>query len=1351
MSNSNESTDIHAVSANSESTSQAQTSEQDASALSQTTGKGTVNSVGEQKQNEQNVSLSSSESSTDASALSQVTISDCLTKDRHRLRSLQHKIRRAKSQEQKIKLQQQYNTLLVDSANSAQARKQRLPDIEYPELPVSEVKDELCELIKHNQVVIVAGETGSGKTTQLPKICLQAGQGIFGMIGHTQPRRLAARSVASRLAEELNVDIGQEVGFKIRFSDHTNEQSFIKLMTDGILLAEIQEDRFLNKYDTLIIDEAHERSLNIDFILGYLKQLLTKRKDLKVIITSATIDQERFSSHFNNAPIVTVSGRTYPVEVRYKPLMQEDGEVLEQTQAILNAVQELGREAPGDILIFLSGEREIRDTAEFLKRAKLRNTEILPLYARLSATEQNRIFQGHSGRRIVLATNVAETSLTVPGIRYVIDPGTARISRYSVRSKVQRLPIEPVSQASANQRAGRCGRLSDGICIRLYDEQDFLNRDEFTDPEIVRTNLASVVLQMMSLGLGDIQQFPFLQAPDSRNINDGIKLLQELQAIHKQRQEWRLTAIGRKMVRLPIDPRYARMVITGSELDSLHETMVIVSALSIQDPRERPREKQQAADEAHQEWADKDSDFLALVNLWQGIREQQQALSGNQFRKWCQQQFLNYLRVREWQDVFSQLRRSAVEMDMRLNSEPADYDRIHQALLPGLLSQVGHLDKDREYAGARNIKFAIFPGSGLAKRKPKWLVAAELVETSKLFARMVAIIQPAWLEEPGQHLCKYHYAEPYWSKKAGAAKALCTVSLYGLPIIAGRHVLYSDIDPTISRELFVREALIYGHTKLDFEFLKRNQDMVSEVEKMEDKVRRKDILVDEEVLEDFYLEKLPESICTEVEFKKWWKAQDKTIRSSWVFDPELLRKDGASNASDLNFPDVWIQENLSLSLDYQFNPGAPDDGVSLLIPLPLLNQVKEYGFDWLVPGMRHELIVALIKALPKQYRRNFVPAPDYATAVLNDIHPEQGEFLNALVTKLFKMTGTKLDSSLWDEFTVPEHLQFNFKVLDNAQKVLKQGRNLLALQSELKNTFKESIDTKLTNKIEQDNLQDWSINELPEQWSSEAAGFELKSYPALLREGNNVHVRLFATIDEAQHAHTVGLRWLLLKQLPSPVNYLQSKLPNKAKLGLYFNPFGQIKKLIDDCIEAVIDDYLRELNQEVRTKTQFEEAAKVLAGELNERVLAITTELEKGLTEAHQISKKLKGKVSFDQVQSYNDIKTHLSALVYPGFVTDFGVPRLKDWRRYIQGLMRRLEKVPVDPNKDKLHQRSIVQVNERYLSLLNVVPKGKRPAIELLEVRWMIEELRVSLFAQQLGTKSPISVKRITQYMDKL
>lgn len=803
------------------------------------------------------------------------------------------------------------------------------------------------------------------------------------------------------------------------------------------------------------------------------------------------------------------------------------------------------------------------------------------------------------------------------------------------------------------------------------------------------------------------------------------------------------------MVRLPVDPRYARMVVAAGEQDCVMETMVIVSGLSIQDPRERPRDKQQQADESHQEWQDKESDFLGFVNMWFAIREQQQALSNNQFRKWCQQNFLNYLRVREWQDVYSQLRRSAAEMGLRLNSEPATFERVHMALITGLLSHIGQLNKDREYNGARNNKFSIFPGSSLSKRTPKWLVAAELVETSKLFGRVVAVVQPGWLELPGQHLCKYNYAEPYWSKKSGAAKAICSVSLFGLPIVANRHVIYSDIEPHICRELFIREALVNGETRLELGFFKHNQNLIADIEKMEDKIRRKDILVDEEVLEAFYEEILPQHICTEAGFKKWWKNQSKEKQQDWFFNSDKLQKNSASGANETSYPDYWAQGNISLPLDYQFNPGSIDDGVSLLIPLPLLNQIRDEGFDWLVQGLRHELAVTLIKSLPKQYRRNFVPAPDYATAVLNDINPQQGGFLAAFSQKLLRMTGTEIEREMWQWENLPKHLLFNFKVLDSDDQVIKQSRDLYELQGSLKAEFKETLDKTVPEQIEKTNLSNWEIDQLPEQWTSNTAGFELKSYPALMQDGQKVNVRLFPTLKEAQLAHHQGLRRLIFKQLPSPVGYLQDKLPNKAKLGLYFNPFGQIRKLIDDCIEAVIDEYINDTGQAVRNKEQFDELVAKIAGELNERVLDIAKQVEIGLTEAHAINKKLKGKVSFDMVQSFNSVKQHLAALVYPGFVTDVGSARLKDWRRYIQGLAKRLEKLSVDPIKDRNHQFSIDKLDTKYQAICHSQPKGSVND-ELKEVRWMLEELHISLFAQQLGTRMPISVKRIENYLDR-
>ena len=929
-----------------------------------------------------------------------------MLRDRQRLQRRLQGAKKIDDPQALLGLTQELETSLQQGLQKVSAREASRPKITYPDnLPVSQKKQDIFEAIRDHQVVIVAGETGSGKTTQIPKICMELGRGIKGLIGHTQPRRLAARTVANRIADELETSLGSTVGYKVRFNDQVSENTLVKLMTDGILLAEIQQDRMLMQYDTLIIDEAHERSLNIDFILGYLRQLLPKRPDLKVIITSATIDPQRFSKHFNNAPIIEVSGRTYPVEVRYRPVVDDaDDTDRDQLQAIFDAVDELGHESNGDILIFMSGEREIRDTADALNRLDLPHTEILPLYARLSNSEQNRVFQSHAGRRIVLATNVAETSLTVPGIKYVIDPGTARISRYSFRTKVQRLPIEPVSQASANQRKGRCGRVSEGICIRLYSEQDFLSRPEFTDPEILRTNLASVILQMTSLGLGDISAFPFVEAPDKRNIQDGVRLLEELGAINPaEHGRYTLTEQGRSLAQLPVDPRLARMVLEAQKNACLREVMIITAALSIQDPRERPMDKQQASDEKHRRFADKDSDFLAFVNLWDYLQEQQKALSSAQFRKLCRSDYLNYLRVREWQDIYTQLRQVVKELGLRINSVAADYRSVHCALLTGLLSHVGQKDVEKqEFTGARNARFSIFPGSGLFKKPPKWVIVAELVETSRLWGRIAAKIEPEWIEPLAKHLLKYSYSEPHWEKAQGAVMANEKVTLFGLPIVMARRVNYGSIDAVLSRELFIRHALVEGDWQTRHAFFRDNLRLRAEVEELEHKSRRRDILVDEETLFLFYDQRIGREVVSGKHFDTWWKKQPV---DSLNFEKSMLIKEGAGKISAHDYPNFWHQGNIKLRVTYQFEPGTEADGVTVHIPLPLLNQIEEQGFDWQIPGIRRDLIMALIKSLPKPVRRNFVPAPNYADALLGRVTPFELPLLEAMERELRKMTG----------------------------------------------------------------------------------------------------------------------------------------------------------------------------------------------------------------------------------------------------------------------------------------------------------------------------------------------------------
>ncbi|MBU1312007.1 MAG: ATP-dependent RNA helicase HrpA, partial [Gammaproteobacteria bacterium] len=900
-------------------------------------------------------------------------------------------------------------------------------------------------------------------------------------------------------------------------------------------------------------------SLNIDFLLGYLKQLLPKRPDLKLIITSATIDPQRFSRHFFNAPVIEVSGRTFPVETRYRPVSELDDKDADQLQGIFDAVEELYREPPGDILIFLNGEREIRDTADALEKLKLPHTEVLPLYARLSAAEQNRIFQSHAGRRIVLATNVAETSLTVPGIRYVIDPGTARLSRYSYRSKVQQLPIEAISQASANQRKGRCGRVAAGICIRLYSEEDFNGRPEFTDPEILRTNLASVIMQMLALGLGDIAAFPFLQKPDSRFVNDGIKLLEELGAIPLKRDKSgiKLTELGKKLSRLPIDPRLARMVLFAADNGGLNELLVLAAALSIQDPRERPLDKQQKADQCHGRFADTDSDFAAWLKLWQYLQEQQEQLSNNQFRRLCRQEFLNYLRVREWQDLTGQLTQLMQEQGYQITAQPAGYQAIHQAVLSGLLGQVGFKDSEADYLGPRQTRFYVFPGSHLFKRKPKWVAAAEWVETSKLYARTLAKIEPEWLEPLAEHLVTRSYSEPHWEKKRGAVIAYEQVSLYGLVIVPKRAVLYSKIDPAVCHTLFVREALVNQELGSNDSFLQHNQRLVDDITALEEKSRRRDILVDDDTLAAFYAERVPQWANNRIDFAKWWKKKRTEDAGYLNFDPDSLLNRDASDITADKFPSTWRQGNLTLPLEYHFAPGEIDDGVSVIIPLALLNQLDDTGFDWLIPALRHELLVALIKSLPKQYRRNFVPAPNYADALMQTLAAQEGKLLDAVAMRLKRMSGLTIPEDAWDLTSLPLHLKMNFKVVDDAGKTLQQSRSLNVLKQGLQGEVQQSLSQVAEQGIEQDKLTQWSFGVLPREYVKLQAGYEIKAFPALVDERDSVAIKLLDNPQQALDTTKQGLRRLLLLNIPSPVKYLQESLPNKAKLGLYFNPFGR--------------------------------------------------------------------------------------------------------------------------------------------------------------------------------------------------
>ena len=1276
-------------------------------------------------------------------------LNDIMLVDQRRLSARIHGIGKIKSQEAQQAVVAEIQQQIEQARLRVEQRKSAVQNpIVFPEsLPVSQRKVEIQKLLSEHQVIVVAGETGSGKTTQLPKMCLELGFGNLGMIGHTQPRRIAARSVATRIAEELETELGGLVGYKVRFNDQISDDTQIKLMTDGILLAEIQNDRFLNQYSCLIIDEAHERSLNNDFILGYLKQLLPRRRDLKLIITSATIDVERFSKHFKNAPIIEVSGRTYPVEVRYRPVVEEDDQ--DQLQGILNAVDELQAEGRGDILIFMNGEREIRDTAEALQKQNLKHTEILPLFARLSAQEQNKIFHPSGLNRIVLATNVAETSLTVPGIKYVIDPGTARISRYSYRTKVQRLPIEPISQASANQRKGRCGRVSEGVCIRLYSEEDFNSRPEFTDPEILRTNLASVILQMTALGLDDIEAFPFVDAPDERHIQDGVKLLEELGAFEtvqtKSGEKRLLTRVGRQLAQLPVDPRLAKMILSAVNFGCVYEMMIIVSALSIQDPRERPQEKQQASDEKHRRFADKKSDFLAFLNLWRYLQEQQKESSKNQFRRQCQKDFLNYLRIREWQDIYHQIRLTVREMSLPINSEKAEYQQIHTALLSGLLSHIGLKEAEKQqYLGARNAHFAIFPNSVLFKKQPKWVMAAELVETSKLWGRMVAEIEPEWIEPLAEHLIKKSYSEPRWSKSRGAVIADEKITLYGVPIVAARPVNYGAIDPRVSREIFIQSALVEGDWNTKHKFFKKNQQLICEIEELEHKSRRRDILVDERTLFEFYDQRISTEVVSQKHFDTWWKKAQQKDPELLNFERSFLINDDAEKVSKLDFPNFWHQGNLKLKLTYQFEPGTDADGVTVHIPLPLLNQVEMTGFDWQIPGLREELVIALIKSLPKSYRRNFVPAPNYAQAFLSRTVPLEKPLLDTLIYELRRMTGVTVEAEQWNWEQIPSHLKMTFRVVDENDKKIAESMNLDELKFSLKDRVQESISAVADDGIEQSGLHIWSFADLPQCYEQKQRGFSVKAFPAIVDEKDAVGIKLFETEFEQAVAMQQGLRRLLLLNVPSPIKYLHEKLPNKAKLGLYFTPFGRVLDLIDDCIACAVDKLIADFGGFVWDEAGFEKLRDFVRENLNEVTVDIAQKVEQILSLNHALNQRLKGKMDFTMAFALSDIKSQLAGLVYQGFVQKSSYDRLPDLQRYLQAVDKRIDKLAQDVNRDRAAMLRVEQVQQAYQQLLAKLPKSKPISDEIAEIRYMIEELRVSLFAQQLGTKYHVSDKRV-------
>ncbi len=1246
------------------------------------------------------------------------------------------------------------------AAAARAARRAAMAPITYPaELPVSQRKDEIARVIRDHQVVVIAGETGSGKTTQIPKICLELGRGIEGQIGHTQPRRLAARTVAERIAEELGSPLGEAVGYQVRFTDVSARDTLVKLMTDGILLNELARDRDLSRYDTLIIDEAHERSLNIDFILGYLRQLLPRRPDLKVIITSATIDPERFAAAFGGAPIVEVSGRTYPVETRYRPLDEEG----DQGQAISDAIDELSAEGPGDILVFLSGEREIRDTADLLSgRDRL---DILPLYSRLSAAEQHRVFDRRPAssltRRVVLATNVAETSLTVPGIKYVIDPGTARISRYSRGTKVQRLPIEPISQASANQRQGRCGRTSDGICIRLYSEEDFRSRPEFTDPEILRTNLASVILQMAAIGLGDVPKFPFIDPPDARNIADGLTLLAELNAF----KDGRITGLGRKLARLPVDPRIGRMVLEADRNGCVREVLIIAAALSIQDPRERPVEVQQAADDKHRRFADPDSDFVTFLNLWDYLAERQRELSSSAFRRLCRAEFLNYLRVREWQDLQGQLQRLAGDLGVTVTSTSAERTRLHVSLLAGLLSQIGMKSElartpaaapagtpgrrpRAEYLGARNARFAIFPGSALTRKAPDWIVAAELVETSRLWARTVARIEPEWVEPLARHLVRHSYSEPHWEKKRGGAVALEKVTLYGVPLVTDRKVPYGRIDPAAARELFVRHALVEGDWQTSHRFFAENRQLLAEAAEVEHRARRRGLVVGEDELFAFYDARIPAEVVSAQHFDTWWKQARRADPGLLTFTAGDLLSEGAAEVSADAYPDVWTSETPGLppaALSYAFEPGSETDGVTVDIPLSRLNQVNAAEFSWQVPGLRTELVTEMIRSLPKALRRDLVPAPDVAREVVARLGAPAGDLRDAVARELRALRGVDVPRDAWDLGKLPRHLRITVRVTDG-DRVLAEGKDVAELQRELRPRLRDVL-SRAAAGITRTGLTSWNFGALPPVFRAGT----VVAYPALADAGETVDVRLFETADAARTAMWAGTRRLILLGAPSPVKSIAGSLPTRAKLALSHNPHGGVPAMFADCISCAADYLMAEAGGPAWDADGFERLSAAVRSRLREVTADVVTQVESALRLAHSVGARLDDLRAAPVQPAADDMREQLSGLIYAGFVTATGYRRLPHLTRYLRGMERRLDKLPENPGRDAASMAVARRAEQAYREAVAALPPARRSGADVADVRWMLEELRVSLFAQALGTQAPVSENRLLAALSRL
>jgi ATP-dependent helicase HrpA len=1265
---------------------------------------------------------------------------------------------------------------IEQSQQLALKRQASVPVVSYPEeLPISGKREDILALVKAHPVVIVAGETGSGKTTQLPKICLEAGRGVSGLIAHTQPRRIAARTVASRIAEELGVKLGETVGYQVRFKDHSTEHSLVKLMTDGILLAEIQRDRFLNRYDTIIIDEAHERSLNIDFLLGYLKQLLPKRPDLKIIITSATIDVERFSKHFNDAPIVEVSGRTYPVEYRYRPMLDD----VDINEAVNEAVEELIRlPQKGDILVFFSGEREIRQAAQSLRRCQFPHLEILPLYARLNLAEQNRIFQPHRGVRVVLATNVAETSLTVPGIRYVIDTGLARISRYSYRTKVQQLPIEPISQASANQRAGRCGRLSDGICIRFYSEEDYSQRPAFTTPEILRTNLAAVILQMLRLRIGDVRAFPFLEPPDNRLVNDGFALLKELKAADGKEQ---LTADGRKLAQFSVDPRLGKMLLAAEQEGCVREVLIIVSALSIQDPRERPSDKRTQADQQHAQWRDKRSDFVSILNLWEHFEEQRQALSRNQFARYCRKSFVSYSRMVEWRDLHHQLhmdcRHNGLATKSHLTIEDG-YDPVHRAVLAGLLAHIGFLHEAREYEGVRNRRFHVFPGSGLAAKPPKWVMSAELIETTRLYAHYNAAINVEWLLPLASHLVKKHHSEPHYDASNGQVMAYEKQTLYGLTIAERLRVKYGAIDPKVCREIFIQSALVEGgylksSLKLSGsrrrrsrgekskdksneknkkprvgEFAKHNAELLAHFHELEERMRRRDILADEAVLYQFYDRRIPADVVSLATFERWRKTAEVDAPRLLFIDRELLSNNAPSQEEEAQFPKTIEWADVVYKLSYRFDPGHPEDGVSVAIPISILHQVPKYRFDWLVPGLLRDKCIALIKKLPKQWRKNFVPVPEFVDRLLPRLTVDNRPLHEVLGEQLAFMGGATVPVDAWQTETLDVFYRMNFRLLDEQGRVLENSRDLEALRASYRQHVQSSIENNAAPEYERSGLTQWDFDDLPEVHLIKKNKHTIRVYPTLHDDGDSVSVRLCDSAELAEYQMAAGVIRLAMQENLQTVKYLHKDLFKKKDLLLKAAQLPDRKTLSKDIIRTAFFEACFRDKPLPRCRVDF--FAQVERGK--KEVLNICRDMEViilGLAE--QLANLHRARR--DKLNNFPDVSrqilSHLASLLAPGFCFDAGVYWLRQYPKYIKAMHQRIEKHLQKSQQEDDFTEQIAGFTEALVRL-----RGREdeclPALreQIKTFRFMIEEYYVSHYAQQLKTIVPVSNKRLSKQL---